>query len=68
MVEDNEQHRINDCPVWSMINLCNDSESIDYNQIYSNDEAESRKVVDQILAMWDLGNNKNCMRTVDMPN
>ena len=67
-VVDDEPHRINVCPVWNKINLSHRRESIDYNQIYSDDENESRKVVDQILAMWDLGNNKNCMRTVDMPN
>ena len=67
-VVDDESHRINVCPVWGAINLSNSVKTIDYNQIYSDDENESRKVVDQILAMWDLGNNKNCMRTLDTPN
>ena len=67
-VVDDEQHRINDCPVWSTINLYNDGRSMDYDKIHSDDEVESRKVVDQILAMWDLGSGKNCMRTVETPS
>ena len=61
-VVDNESHRINHCPEWSSINLLNKPECLDYQLIHSEKEEESMKVVGHIIAMWDLGNNKNCMR------
>ena len=64
-VEDNENHRINYCTVWSGINLSNKSEKIDFELIHSGDEKESIKVVKKIIEMWDLGNNKNTMRNND---
>ena len=60
-VEDNETHRINDCPEWIGINRHNSAEKIDYSCIYSDDQNEIIKVVQQILSMWDLGNGRNCM-------
>ena len=62
-VVDNESHRINNCVEWEGINLLKSNEILDYNLIYSEDENESTKVVQQILSMWDLGNNRNCMRS-----
>ena len=62
-VIDNEDHRINNCKVWSDINLFSSSQKIDFSLLYSEDEKESLVVIERILMMWDLGNNKNCMRT-----
>ena len=60
--QDNENHRINFCKVWSKINLVNEAEKVDFENIYSENENESIKVVKEIIKMWDLGNNKNIMR------
>ena len=64
-VEDNETHRINDCQEWKEINYVNSAEKIDYNLIYSEDRDEIKKVVQQILSLWDLGNGRNCMISKD---
>ena len=64
-VEDNEQHRMNECPEWRGINRQNQNEPMDYNMIYSDDERSVSKVVERIISMWDLGNNKNSMRPND---
>ena len=64
-VVDDEAHRMNHCPVWAEINLINSNNPIDYDLIYSDDENESFEIVNRIIAMWDLGNNRNCMRSSD---
>ena len=61
-VEDNEMHRINECPLWIDINLINSGTSIDFDLIHSDNVGESMKVIEQIITMWDLGNNCNSMR------
>ena len=66
-VIDDEQHRINHCPEWKNINLVDTNECIDFSLIYDDDDDISMRVVKQVIAMWDLGNNVNCMRSVD-PN
>ena len=67
LVIDDEQHRINDCAEWKDINLVNTNECIDFNLIYDDDDDVSMRVVEHIIAMWNLGNNLNCIRSVD-PN
>ena len=63
LAEDNENHRINVCPEWSNINLINETEKLDFDQIHSENEEESLKIVKKVIEMWDLGNNKNTMKT-----
>ena len=60
-VVDDESHRINHLPEWSNINLVNLDKCIDYDLIHAECEEDSMRVVEQILALWDLGNNRNCM-------
>ena len=64
-IEDNESHRINDCPEWAHINLVNSDKSIDYELIHSENEDDSLRVVRQIISMWDLGNNRNSMISME---
>ena len=59
---DTESHRINYCKKWSGINMCNSSEKMDYNDIYSSDIGKCFKVVQMILNLWDLENGKNEIR------
>ena len=61
-VLDDENHRINFCLDWSDINLSCHQEKINFEHIYSDDENKSIVVVKKILEIWDLGNNRNCMR------
>ena len=62
-VVDDKDHRINICKVWSDINIFGRSRKIDFILLYSADKKESMVVVERIFRMWELGNNKNCMRT-----
>ena len=64
-VVDNESHRINHCPEWNSINLCKRNETVNFNHIHSENDIESMKVVQTIIAMWDLGRNRNCMKSAD---
>ena len=59
---DDENHRINYCPEWKGINLYSVQEKVNFENIYSADENDSIVVVKKILEIWDLGNNRNCMR------
>ena len=61
-VVDDENHRINFCPKWSSTNLFYKQEKINFEDIYSDDECKSIIVVKKIIEMWDLGNNRNCMK------
>ena len=59
---DDEEHRINNCPLYANINLYSSPNKIDFNCIYSENEQEAMKIVELILKMWDLGNGRNCMK------
>ncbi len=59
---DNEDHRINHCPRWEMINLLKSDQKIVFDDIYSDDTEKCLAVVKIILSMWDLENGKNEMR------
>ena len=60
---DTEDHRINHCPEWEMINLRNKDEKVSFNDIYSDDDDKCLLVVRTILSMWDLDNGRNEMRS-----
>ena len=57
---DIESHRIDVCPLWRDINLCNVQESLDYSLIHSEAEIEITKIIEMIISMWDLGNATPC--------
>ena len=63
--EDDESHRINVCTEWADINLLNSSKKVDFDRIFSESQHESMQIVDLIVKMWDLGNNRNCMKSDD---
>ena len=58
-VLDDETHRVNHCLEWKDTNLVNSDESIDYSLIYAEDDEQSMKVVECIMALWDLGKIEN---------
>ena len=59
---DDESHRINNCRNFESRNFCDNSEKINYDDIYSCDKSKCLKVLYVILSMWDLENGKNEMR------
>ena len=64
-VEDDELHRMNFCSEWGDINRLKSSDKIKYNLIFSANQNESMEIVELIIKMWDLGNNRYCMRSVN---
>ena len=61
-VIDNEDHMINDCTKWEGVNLINKSQRISFNDIYLGNYEQCLEVVETILSLWDLENEKNEMR------
>ena len=61
-LEDNEEHRMDQCIEWSNVNLASTDRYVDYDLIHSENDEESMVVVQYILDMWDLVNNRNCMK------
>ena len=61
-ITDDESHRINSCPQWESINLCNNPCKITFDDIYHDNYERCLAVVETILNMWDLENGKNEMR------
>ena len=53
---------MNQCIEWSNINLVSTDRCADYDLIHSENDEESMVVVQYILDMWDLVNNRNCMK------
>ena len=64
-VEDDESHRMNFCSEWGDINRLKSSDKIEYDLIFSANQNESIEIVELIIKMWDLGNNRYCMRSVN---
>ena len=54
--KDDENHRINKCPLWSKRNLNGASESIDFQKIHDADIDEVRPIIDNI---GQIRNTKN---------
>ena len=62
-VEDNEVHRMNECPLYGSVNRVDSDQKVDFEKIYSDSIDDVRPVIDAILEMWDLEHGKNKMRT-----
>ena len=60
--DDNEAHRINDCPKYSNINFYSQAEKIDFEKIYSDELSDVITVVNAILTIWDLEHGKNTVK------
>ena len=61
-VVDNESHRINDCPLYALINRYNDDSKVDFDDIFCESDEKVLNVVRSILTMWDLERGNNQMR------
>ena len=59
---DDENHRINECIKWRGTNMYENNDSVDFNDIYSDDDGKCFQIVQKILSLWDLENGKNEMR------
>ena len=58
---DNEQHRINSCKKWELINFRNKAERIEFSDIFTGDD-RCHRVIEVILMMWDLEHGRNEMQ------
>ena len=54
--KDDENHRINKCPLWSKRNLNGASESIDFQKIHDADIDVLRPIIDEIGQIWNTKN------------
>ena len=50
---DDENHRINYCPKWNMVNMCDSPNKITFTDIYSNDIEKIRHVTACIENIWN---------------
>ena len=64
-MEDNENHRINDCILYRKTNNYNELEKFDYKQVYSDNLDELKRAAEKILNIWDLANGKNSMKSIE---
>ena len=62
-VLEDKNHRINECILYKDINLYNSDTKINFESIHSKTMSTSMSVIEIILKMWDLGNERNMMRT-----
>ena len=61
-MDDNEEHRMNECVKYRGTNNCDDPVKIPFNDIYSDEIEKVKPVLMSILKIWDLTNGKNRMR------
>ena len=61
-VKDDENHRINECTAYQLINRRNCDTKVDFLDICCNSDEKVLNVVKCILAMWDLERCKNQIR------
>ena len=60
---DDENHRLNMCPIWKENSLFQSEEKIDFNDIYSCDTNILRNVIPFIQKLWNVKNAHGTMRT-----
>ena len=60
---DDESHRINDCIVYSNVNLYYSRLKFDFGSVYSTNEKTLGRAETVIREIWSLDNGKNCART-----
>ena len=58
---DDENHRMNHCILYRMINLYDSDQKCNFEEIYSENHDDVKKVLKMILKMWDLEYGKNTM-------
>ena len=61
-VIDNENHRLNDCPVYKNVNLVDSQLKVDFKNVFSNDMNVFRPVIKQIEKIWDVHNAHGSMK------
>ena len=61
--KDDENHRLNECPLWKDSNLGGAGKSIDFQKIYDADIDVLRPLVDKIGQIWNTKNAHGNIRT-----
>ena len=58
---DDENHRLNDCIKWRVINQYDNSEKTDFNLIFSDNVDELRHIITKIEKVWNTQNAHGTM-------
>ena len=58
---DDEDHRLNHCPLYKDINNCNGNKKTDFSLIYSESITDLRHVIPDIMRVWNLKNANGSM-------
>ena len=65
-IDDDEDHRLNDCPKWQQRSMkcSNEAERFNFNKIYSNDVCTLREIIPAIQNLWNVKSAHGTMYTV----
>ena len=64
-VIDNENHRLNYCPIYRRVNLFDTQTKVDFSNIFSTDVDILRPVIKQIEKVWNVQDAHGSMNKVD---
>ena len=64
-VTDDESHRLNDCPKYSQLNFCNNTEKVDFLQIFSRDVRVLKEHIHYISKVWNVRNANGTMNSIE---
>ena len=53
---DNENHRLNSCPIFRHLNLCDEVEKVKFDDIYSDDLDVVKQITEKIRKVWNVSN------------
>ena len=59
---DDENHRLNTCTKWHTVNLCNSTEKIKFDDVYSDNIEDVRKVLAHVSKIWNTKTAHGTMR------
>ena len=58
---DDENHRLNYCPKYRNINLCDSTVKVDFQDIYSRDHSVLKEMIKVISKVWNIRNANGTM-------
>ena len=53
---DDESHRLNSCPRFKHVNLCNSNVKVKFSDVYSDDVETVRNTIRSIMKVWNVRN------------
>ena len=61
--KDDEHHRLNHCKRYRNLNNCDITEKLDFGLIYSDDMEVLRKIIPEIMKVWNIKTSYGTMNT-----